>query len=426
MSKSEQQTKLNQTKQSILLVDGHSILFRAFYALGNVANFSSSDGTPTGAVFGFFNICSRYLTELEPSHMCVAFDRHEPTFRHKKYEDYKGTRKPIPEDLLIQVPVVKEILDAMGVQHIELAGYEADDLLGTLAKRYQGLGFEVWLLSGDKDSFQIIDENITVIMPEGRRFGGQATMYDIAKLVDRYGVTPTEFIDVKAIMGDKSDNIPGVDGIGEKGATRLVQTYGSLENIYAHLSELKPGQQKNLKAAREVAILSKELVTIDINVPIDIDPAASIRPDLADTEAYEALKKYDLNALIRKYDLEPAYTDEGLDKLEEFTSIHMTTEQLLDVLTQTTGRATEVSLLQITDNDQLKITDTDIEAIMTSFENPLIVAGFFTVDDSLESLPFSNSDDTERTLIISLKRGELVQIQVDSEQANKVFNALCT
>lgn len=307
-------------KPSILLVDGHSIINRAFYGVGAAQRFTAKDGTPTGAVMGFFNIVNRYVSELEPTHLCVAFDRPEPTFRHLKYDAYKGTRKAMPDELQIQVPIVKALLDALTVCRVELAGYEADDLLGTMAGRFQADGFEVWILSGDRDSFQLVDEHITVVMPQNRQNGGDAVRYTPDQVLAQYGVTPAQFVDLKAIMGDTSDNIPGVTGIGEKGAARLIQQYGSLAAVYDHLADLKPGEQKKLAASREQAFLSLDLAAIRTDAPIEVTPGMALRRPVSETGAYAAFKRYDLNALIRKYDLRPeagsgqaAETAAGLD-----------------------------------------------------------------------------------------------------------------
>lgn len=307
-------------KSSILLVDGHSIINRAFYGIGDAQRFTAKDGTPTGAVMGFFNIVNRYVSELEPTHLCVAFDRPEPTFRHLKYDGYKGTRKSMPDELHVQVPIVKELLDAMTVCRTELAGYEADDLLGTMAKRFQDQGFSVWILTGDRDSFQLADEQITIVMPQNRQSGGSAVLYTPDQVLEQYGVTPEQFVDLKAIMGDTSDNIPGVAGIGEKGACRLIQQYGSLAAVYEHLQELKPGEQKKLTASREQAFLSLDLAAIRTDAPIEVTAEMTLRRPVSETGAYGAFKRYDLNALIRKYHLTPGSDAGGADGISDASS----------------------------------------------------------------------------------------------------------
>ncbi len=296
-------------EKQILLVDGHSIINRAYYALLRQA-FSNRQGVPTGAIFGFFNIVGRYVDELRPSHMCVAFDRREPTFRHTRFKDYKANRSPMPDDLHLQVDIVKEILDAMPVKRVELAGFEADDVLGTLAKSFGAKGFKVFLLSGDKDNFQLADDQITIIMPEGRQTGGGASFYDPAKVYERYGVTPLEFIEVKALMGDPSDNIPGVKGIGEKGASNLIAEFGSVDNLYAHLDELKPGMRKKLEVGKELAYLSLDLSRIDTAAPLDLSENEALLPDhFRGAELSDLLNEYELKGLAERW-LNTGVTDQ--------------------------------------------------------------------------------------------------------------------
>ncbi len=220
--------------EKLVLIDGHSILHRAFYGVPELTN---SEGVHTNAVFGFLNIMFRILDEEKANHLAVAFDLHEPTFRHKMFAQYKGTRKPMPEELREQVPLVKEVLAAMGVPIMVLAGYEADDILGTLAKRSAAEGVEVVVVSGDRDLLQLADVHIKIRMPKTSRNGTEVKDYYPEDVKREYQVTPKEYIDVKALMGDPSDNIPGVPSIGEKTATSLILAYGSIENAYAHVAE---------------------------------------------------------------------------------------------------------------------------------------------------------------------------------------------
>lgn len=225
----------------LVLIDGHSILNRAFYGVPELTN---SEGLHTNAVYGFLNIMFKILEEEKPDHLAVAFDLKEPTFRHKMYADYKGTRKPMPEELREQVPLMKEVLAAMCVPILTMAGYEADDILGTIAKRCQAEGEEVSVVSGDRDLLQLADTHIKIRIPKTSRGTTEIHDYYPEDVKREYQVTPTEFIDVKALMGDTSDNIPGVPSIGEKTATNLIVAYGSIENAYAHLDEVKPPRAK--------------------------------------------------------------------------------------------------------------------------------------------------------------------------------------
>lgn len=227
----------------LVLIDGHSILNRAFYGVPDLTN---SEGLHTNAVYGFLNIMFKILEEEKADHLAVAFDLKEPTFRHQMYEAYKGTRKPMPEELHEQVALMKEVLTAMGVPILTLPGYEADDILGTVAKRSQKEGIQVSVVSGDRDLLQLADEHIKIRIPKTSRGGTEVHDYYPEDVKREYQVTPAEFIDVKALMGDSSDNIPGVPSIGEKTATAIISAYGSIENAYAHLEEIRPPRAKKL------------------------------------------------------------------------------------------------------------------------------------------------------------------------------------
>ena len=221
----------------IVLIDGHSILNRAFFGLPDLTN---AEGLHTNAIYGFLNIMFKILEEEKPEYLTVAFDVHAPTFRHKMFEAYKGTRKPMAEELRQQVPLMKEVLHAMGIRTIEQEGLEADDLLGTLSKRCERMGMEVVIISGDRDLLQLATDHVEIRIPKTKRTGTEIENYYAVDVKEKYQVTPTEFIDVKALMGDTSDNIPGVPGVGEKTATKIIVEYGSIENAYKHASELKP------------------------------------------------------------------------------------------------------------------------------------------------------------------------------------------
>lgn len=221
----------------ILLVDGHSILNRAFYGLPDLTN---SKGEHTNAVLGFINIILKVIDEEKPTHLAVAFDVHHPTFRHEMFAEYKGTRKGMPEELRSQVPVMKEVLQAMEVTVVEMPGFEADDIIGTLSRMGENAGMDVTVLSGDRDLLQLATDKVLIKIPKTK--GGHTTVenYHSKEVVELYGVTPTEFIDMKGLMGDTSDNIPGVPGIGEKTASKIISTYHSIEEAHAHLDEIKP------------------------------------------------------------------------------------------------------------------------------------------------------------------------------------------
>ena len=254
----------------LLLLDGNSVINRAYFALAGRRPLTAADGTPTGALLGFLNIFLKLSDEMKPTHVCAVFDTKEPTFRHRAYDGYKATRKPMPDDLAIQMPLIKEILQAMGIRTAELAGYEADDIIGTLAARMGAEGIDVAILSGDRDGLQLVDDHVRLILPVTR--AGQTTteVFDRSAVVDKYGVLPEQLIDVKSIMGDASDNIPGVRGIGEKGALELIARYGSLDGVYASLPSIRPNLADKLSASRDTAYLSQNLARICREVPIDV------------------------------------------------------------------------------------------------------------------------------------------------------------
>ncbi len=210
----------------IMLLDGNSLINRAYYGLNNRNPLTAPDGTPTGALYAFMNMLMKYVDEIQPKYACAAFDLREPTFRHKSYSEYKGTRKPMPDDLAVQIPLLKELLDNLGIIRCELAGYEADDIIGTLAEKSAVQGLDVVIISGDKDSFQLVSDKITVFQPVTRGGKTDTQIVDPDYVLEKYHVKPDQLIDIKAIMGDSSDNIPGVKGIGEKGAIALISKYG--------------------------------------------------------------------------------------------------------------------------------------------------------------------------------------------------------
>ena len=230
------------TNKKIVLIDGHSILNRAFFGLPDLTN---SEGLHTNAIYGFLTIMFKILDEEKPDYLTVAFDVHAPTFRHKMYDAYKGTRKPMADELRQQVPVIKEVLCSMGIKTIECAGLEADDLLGTLSRRCEEEGMEVSVISGDRDLLQLATQHVKIRIPKTKQGRTEVEDYYAADVKERYQVTPKEFIDLKALMGDTADNIPGVPSIGEKTATKIITEYHSIENAYEHVSELKPQRSSN-------------------------------------------------------------------------------------------------------------------------------------------------------------------------------------
>ena len=286
--------------EKLVLIDGHSILNRAFYGVPELTNF---EGLHTNGVYGFLNIMFKILEEEKADHLAVAFDLHEPTFRHKMYPEYKGTRKPMPEELREQVPLIKEVLSAMGIPIMTMAGYEADDILGTLAKRIAGDKVEVSVISGDRDLLQLADTHIKIRIPKTNRNGTEVKDYYPEDVKREYQVTPLEFIDVKALMGDASDNIPGVPSIGEKTATSLIVAYGSIENAHAHLEEIRPPRaRKALEEHYDMAVMSKELATICLDCPIEFSYEDAKVENLYTPAAYQYMKRLGFKSFLSRFD----------------------------------------------------------------------------------------------------------------------------
>ena len=284
----------------LLLIDGHSILNRAFYGLPDLTN---SKGEHTGAVYGFLTMLFKELDEEKPDHLIAAFDMSAPTFRHKMFDAYKGTRKPMAPELKEQVPRIQEMLKAMGVTVVTMEGYEADDILGTLSRLSEEAGMDVTVFSGDRDLLQLATKKVKISIPKTKKTGTEIENYYENQVEELYGVTPKQFIDVKALMGDSSDNIPGVEGIGEKTACSLIKQYGSIEECHAHVEELKPPRaSKNLAAQWDIAVLSKELATINVNVPLEFDEKSTRLENLFTQDAYVLCKQYELKRLLPKFE----------------------------------------------------------------------------------------------------------------------------
>lgn len=313
--------------KKLLIIDGNSILNRAYYGIRPL---TAPDGTPTNAVYGFLNILLKHLDEESYDYLCVAFDVKEKTFRHKRYELYKAQRKPAPEDFLVQLPLMKEVLAAMNCMCMELPGYEADDIIGTVSKICDQSGVECNILTGDKDDLQLISDNTTVKLVVTRMGRTTTTDYHPEQFREKYGIEPSEFIDVKALMGDASDNIPGVAGVGEKTAMSLIQNYKNIDYIYEHIDELeiKEGVRNKLKNDRDNAYLSYELATIDRNAPIDFDFSAAVRGGYNESELAALFTRLNFRSFISKLKLDKATeaaeatdTIEGIGKSADFKDL---------------------------------------------------------------------------------------------------------
>lgn len=288
----------------LMILDGNSIVNRAYYGIRML---NAPDGTPTNAVFGFLTILRKLLDEQKPDCLCVAFDLKAPTFRHKQFDAYKAQRKPMPEDLAIQIPILKEVLDSLGINRLELEGYEADDIIGTVSKLCEQGCCECTIVTGDKDSFQLITDKTNVLHVKSRMGKTETILYTTEVFLEEYGFEPKKIIDLKALMGDTSDNIPGVKGIGEKTATELIRNYGSIDAIYDDLGtlDIKDSVRSKLSAGEEDARMSYELATIYSDVPIEFTPSACSFSGKHPETAYGLFRRLGFNTLIDKWGLEP-------------------------------------------------------------------------------------------------------------------------
>ena len=310
----------------LLLIDGHSILNRAYYGLPDLTN---SEGVHTGAVYGFINMMFSFLDSEKPDHLAVAFDCSAPTFRHEKYSEYKGNRKPMDPELRQQVPMIQELLSAMNIPVIKKEGIEGDDILGTLSRIGERAGMEVTIVSGDRDTLQLPTDNIKVSIPRTKKTGTIIENYFAKDVLDVIGVTPKEFIDVKALMGDSSDNIPGVPSIGEKTAIKIIQEYHSIEKAHDNVSEIKPPRaSQNLEEYYEQAILSKDLCTIKLDCDIDFSiEDAELDNNIYTDEAYLLCKKWDLKNILKKFE-SPKEIDNENDPRESFEKVEKGQEEI--------------------------------------------------------------------------------------------------
>ena len=340
---------------NLMILDGNSIVNRAFYG---VRPLNAPDGTPTNAVYGFLAILQRLLEEQKPDALCVSFDLKAPTFRHKAYEGYKAQRKAMPEELAQQMPILKEVLDQMGIRRYELEGYEADDILGTASRLCEKAGWHCTIVTGDKDSLQLISESTTVCNVKTRMGQTETILYTPERFREEYGFGPKQMVDLKALMGDSSDNIPGVPGVGEKTAMDLVQRYGTIEEIYKDLSalDIKEGVRKKLAAGEESARKSFWLATILCDVPLDFKPEDNLwnrdyRPGL-----YELFKKLGFHKFIEKWGVIPAGEESAPEESPSLPRVDGD-EGNIEELIAAAGAAPFVAVLPLEGLDRLEFCD---------------------------------------------------------------------
>lgn len=302
----------------LMILDGNSVINRAFYGIRPL---TTRDGLYTNAIFGFLNILQKVTAEEQPEALCVAFDLHGPTFRHLKYDGYKATRHAMPEELAMQMPVMKQVLSAMNIPIYECQGWEADDVIGTVATICEEAGWDCIILTGDRDSLQLVDEHVTVKLV--RTQGGQTTSVNYTPEVfqQEYGMEPRRLIDLKALMGDSSDNIPGVPGVGPKTASDLLHRYGTLDGVYAHLApeNMKGKLFDKLQNGKESAYLSYDLATIRCDAPISFAPEKNLTQPPKRRELYDLFTRLEFQKLIDRYGLRNAVLEEPERKEEIFT-----------------------------------------------------------------------------------------------------------
>ncbi|MEA4827958.1 MAG: DNA polymerase I [Clostridium sp.] len=350
-------------KDRLLILDGHSLMYRAFFAL---PQFTNTEGTHTNAIYGFIKMLLKMKEEIKPDYIVTAFDKKAPTFRHKEYEDYKAGREKMPSELREQFPILKELLEMLAINIFEIDGFEADDLIGTLSKYAEEKEIEVYIVTGDRDALQLATDNVKVVI--NKKGMSEKEIYDKNRMIEEFGVTPTQFIDVKGLMGDKSDNIPGVPGVGSKTAYKLIKEYGSIENLLENVESVSGKKLKeNLIENTEQAIFSKKLATIMTNVPIDID-----LDDIKSKEAYdvkgvkELFKKLEFKSLLEVLDddsSDAAETDTAAEASQEEDEFNYIIIDSLDQLSDLVKNMDSIIYLQFEFSNQTIFSKVQFEKI---------------------------------------------------------------
>ena len=378
----------------LILIDGNSLMNRAYYALPELMN---KKGQHTNAIYGFANILFKIMDTYKPSHISVAFDLKAPTFRHKQYDAYKGNRKKMPDELREQVEPLKKMIDAFGINRIELEGYEADDLIGTVAKNFEQDGFEVYIITGDKDALQLVSDKIKVLFT--KKGISELDEYDPDKMTEKYELTPQQFIDLKGLMGDQSDNIPGVAGIGEKTGIKLLKEYGSIENIYMNIDEISKSVKAKLEAGYDMAFLSKSLATIMVDIPLELKVDEFEKKDIDKNTLISLFSEFEFNSLIGKV----GNDESGLiDKVQKEYLITNDIELLIDKATSLkslnlfsiakSGLVSDKRLINLfakIDEEFFNIEEKDVSKLKNVFENPEIKKyGYNLKNDCLILKPY--------------------------------------
>ncbi|MBQ8835907.1 MAG: DNA polymerase I [Clostridia bacterium] len=353
--------------KKLLVIDGNSIINRAFYG---VRPLTTKDGMHTNAIYGMVNIIEKHLKAVDPDYAAVAFDLKAPTFRHKMYADYKAGRRATPDELLMQFAPAKDILRAMGLTVVEKEGYEADDIIGTLANRAANAGMNAYVLTGDRDSLQLIGANVTVLLCTNT----ETINFDRAEFLNHYGVEPTQFVDVKAIMGDKSDNIPGIAGIGEKGALKLISDFGTLENVYAELEstdKISEKQKDKLRADRDNAFLSQTLARIDTDAPCGVTVEDTAVKETDRAALYALFTRLEFSAFIKKFGLSESDSPNPEAATEEVTEIGG--KELGEKLTDKFSFAPFGNKFSFSDGKNVYVTEANFDELKSLLESDNLI-----------------------------------------------------
>lgn len=332
-------------EKTLIIIDGNSIVNRAFYALPDLTN---KKGLHTNAIFGFTNMLFKLIDTYKPTHISVAFDKKAPTFRHLEYKEYKAGRKKMPDELKQQLEPLKNLLDAFNINRLEIEGYEADDIIGTVSLKAEQDGYKVYIVTGDKDAIQLASKTTTTLIT--KKGVGEVEEYDFNKVEEKYGMTPTQFIDLKGLMGDKSDNIPGVPGIGEVTGIKLIKEFGSIENIIENIDSVKGSPRKKIEENKELAIMSKRLATIIRDVPIDFDLEKLEFGNYDKSKLIEVFNELDFNSLIARLDSNAEELKVIVNKLEdvkEFIKKARSSKKIILKTISRTGNILEKNIMQI-------------------------------------------------------------------------------
>lgn len=398
-------------EKRLIIIDGNSIINRAFYALPDMSN---SEGLKTNAIFGFVRMMFKIIEDYQPTHMSVAFDKKAPTFRHKQYADYKAGRKKMPDELAQQLQPLKDLLDKFNINRLELEGYEADDLIGTVARLGEENDFKVYIVTGDKDAIQLASHKTTTLIT--KKGVGEVEEYNYDSVLERYEMTPTQFIDLKGLMGDKSDNIPGVPGVGEKTGIKLLKQYSTIENLIEHTDELKGSIKKKIEENKDLALMSKELATIITNVPIEVKLEDLEYGDYNKDNVVEKFKEFGFTSLITKLlDIEGGETTikeeidlkiEHLDNVEDFIK---KAEENKKVIIDVIGKEGNILdkrvlyvFLSLDGNEIYYVNEDELPQIKTLLSNPEIKKhGYDLKEDYILLKPYEielNSMDFDITI----------------------------